>query len=86
MIRSRKTEAEGDKERYRLYIAQLQDSSALGVLEAFMEEAPQVNMYLVFINCLRYEFDHVKAQVPPSEVWGSPASWQIYTPHPPAPS
>ena len=43
MIRGIKHQSPDDKERYRLYIAQLQDSSTLGVLEAFMEEAPQVN-------------------------------------------
>lgn len=46
LIRRKKTQSPGDKERFRLYIAQLQDSSALGVLEAFMEEAPQVKKFL----------------------------------------
>ena len=50
MIRKREGESPGDKERYRLYIAQLQDSSALGVLEAFMEEAPQVNIFSLLIG------------------------------------
>jgi len=49
LIRSRKTASPGDKERYRLYIAQLQDSSTLGVLEAFMEEAPQVALQLYIL-------------------------------------
>jgi len=31
-------------ELYRLYISQLQDSSTLGVVEAFTEEAPQVRV------------------------------------------
>ena len=31
-------------QRYRLYISQLQDSSTLGVVEAFTEEAPQVRV------------------------------------------
>ena len=50
LIRSRKEESPGDKERYRLFIAQLQDLSTLGVLEAFMEEAPQVS----FAECLGF--------------------------------
>lgn len=56
LIRSRKSESSGDKERYRLYIAQLQDLSALGVLEAFMEEAPQVSLQL-YIMLSRGSFD-----------------------------
>ena len=43
LIRRIKQPSPDDKDRYRLYIAQLQDSSTLGVLEAFMEEAPQVS-------------------------------------------
>ena len=43
LIRRIKQPSSDDKDRYRLYIAQLQDSSTLGVLEAFMEESPQVS-------------------------------------------
>ena len=43
LIRGIKQQSPDDKERYRLFIAQLQDFSTLGVLEAFMEEAPQVS-------------------------------------------
>jgi len=56
LIRGKKTQSPGDKERFRLYIAQLQDSSALGVLEAFMEEAPQVSLQL-YIMLRRRSFD-----------------------------
>ncbi|XP_078349287.1 XK-related protein 6-like [Oculina patagonica] len=49
LIRSIKHQSPDDKERYRLYIAQLQDSSTLGVLEAFMEEAPQVALQLYIL-------------------------------------
>ena len=43
-----------DKERYRLYIAQLQDYSTLGVLEAFMEDAPQVNIHFSFPFLIKF--------------------------------
>lgn len=49
LIRRIKGQTSDDKERYRLYIAQLQDASTLGVLEAFMEEAPQVALQIYIL-------------------------------------
>ena len=46
-----KGQTSDDKELYRLYIAQLQDASTLGVLEAFMEEAPQVTEKAFLFFC-----------------------------------
>ena len=51
LIRRIKGQTSDDKERYRLYIAQLQDASTLGVLEAFMEEAPQVTEKAFLFFC-----------------------------------
>lgn len=48
-IKNRTSDDKDDKERYRLYIAQLQDVSTLGVLEAFMEEAPQVALQIYIL-------------------------------------
>ena len=41
-----------NKELYRLYISQRQDSSTLGVVEAFTEEAPQVRTSIVYEQIL----------------------------------